>query len=411
MAVTIRQAPQTMIPGFNDIIYVVSSDKTTEENFQYVADIYIDNDEGNVTHAGRNYLREKIPADPIYSSGVVNISHKIRQFLGYDIGNDLYASQKCPNSIIDIEIKFGEEFGGSSGTTVYANQATSTKIRTFNGVLDHPNRNAYNKSTFVGSTASTTRRFLTNQPDNVKMRTTEDGWVYAIVESVNDLASITIKTTDSLAAVTSHTITNDFAGALSTVGRYMIRFPAGPNNIMIAKSDWTIFDDIVSYTIEGTAGAGQTREALSYVIDTSCTEHTLFRFHFLNQLGGFDSFTFTQAHQHTTNIEKNTFKRNLTTRIGGGRYGYNNKDFSEVTYRTKLKDSIKVVSGWISELESTWLEELIASPVIFHDDATHGLLAVKVMDMQYIRRQDVTDGLSNIEMTFQYSYDRYTQDQ
>lgn len=410
MSVTIQQSPQTMIPGFNDIIYVVSSDHVNDENFQFVCDLYLDDDAGNITHAGRTYLREKTPADPIHSSGVFNISEKIKQFLTYDVGNDLFASQKCPNSIISIQAKFGEEFGGSSGTTVYANQVTATTIRTFNGVLDQADLNAYAKGTFVGSTASTTRRFLTNQPKTVKARTTEHGWLYFLVESVNDANTIIVTTTDSVSADTQYAIPNDFASSLSTVGRYMIRVPARPATIMRDIGNWAMFDDIVKYTIHSQNDASaQDREKLTFNIDTTCTDHTIYTIHFLNRLGGFDTFSFIRAHTEETDVERKKFKRNLITRIGGGRYGYNNKDLSDVQYQTKHKDTIKLSSDWISEAEATWLEELITSPVVFHDDPTDGLLAINITDTKYKRKQWRTDGLFNLELSFQYSFDRYRQ--
>jgi hypothetical protein len=75
------------------------------------------------------------------------------------------------------------------------------------------------------------------------------------------------------------------------------------------------------------------------------------------------------------------------------------------------KDKVKITSNWIDEETSEWLEELITSPVVFLDDATYGLVAVSITDTNYVRKQWRTDGLSNLEITIEYSYDRTRQSQ
>jgi len=126
-------------------------------------------------------------------------------------------------------------------------------------------------------------------------------------------------------------------------------------------------------------------------------------------MGGFDSFSFIKGHTEKTDITRDSFKRNKTTRIGGGRYGFNNYDLSNVQYGTKHKDTIKVNSDWISEADSTWLEELFTSPVIFHDHDTYGNIPINITDTSYERKKWVTDKLFNLEISFQYSDDKYRQ--
>ena len=57
----------------------------------------------------------------------------------------------------------------------------------------------------------------------------------------------------------------------------------------------------------------------------------------------------------------------------------------------------------------TWLEELINSPEVYLDDSTYGLVSVNIMNSSFEFKQSVKDKLFNLEIEFEYSYDRYTQ--
>lgn len=442
MAITIQQAPQSFTPGFNDVIFVVSSNNTGQSNFQYVCDIYITDDTGALTFAGQTYLREKTPVDPVYSSGVFNIGRKIESFLSYD-SSGITGAEKCPSSIIQVQCKFGEEYGASSAITVYPNLTTATTIQIWNGVMDSAEFKDYNVNNYI-STGSTngTRKFLTNRPShgdytassNIsnyllaqgKIRSDENAWLYILANKISgnntDIQYFKIEIFNSAGTLLkSYKIKNNRRDA-TTAGMQMIRFPAGTRNLqLIAAADFYTGDGddagpivwastYYKYQIWCQTATTHISETQWYLVDDSCTDYTVYRLHFLNKLGGFDSFSFIRAHTEETNItQRDSFKRNLITRIGGGQYGYNKTDLSDVNFYTRNKDSFKVMSDWISEDVSEWLEELVTSPVVFHDHPTHGLLAVNIKDTEHIRKQWVTDKLFNLEITFEYSTDRYRQ--
>lgn len=423
MAITIQQAPATLVTGFNDIIYVVSSNNSSQDNFQYICDIYITDDTGALTHAGQSYLREKVPAEPTYSSGVFNVGRKIESFLKYDIGDDTYGSQKCANSIIEIQLKFGEEYGPSSAITAYPNLTTASTIKAWNGIIDFPDIVDYAKAEFVNASANSTSRMLTDRPTSGTIRSDSNAWIYAVAEASNELKYMYVHTYNSSNNLLgSFKITNNFA-SITTTGRYMIRFPAGLRNLdLIPSADF----DTSNFTVPPvSAGAvdhyeiffannnsQRVRASQFYKIDSSCTDHDVYTLHFWNKLGGFDTVSFIRAHTQDTNVvKKDKYKRNMITRIGGGRYGYNKRDLSDVQFYTQAKDQYKIISDWFKEEDFTWLEELITSPVVFHDHPTHGLVPIIITDTKHTHKQWRTDGLSNLEVTFEYGFDKYRQRQ
>jgi len=424
MAITIQQAPPLVnsvgfVPGFNDIVFVVSSTNTAQTNFQYVCDVYITDDSGAVSHAGNAYLRTKTPVDPLYSSGVFNISDKIRSFLSYDNGNDEKSFQKSPNSVIQFVCKFGEEYGASSGVVVYPDLTTSSTYYAVNASLTDLEANTISLPIdYALFGTSTTKKFLTNRPSSGIVRTENDGWVSHANSFTNANYNAVIKTYNSTGGIQdTYYIANPYATVTTSVGRRVQRFPAGVNNILKLNTshilsgqavvDFTAVQRYQIYLVN--ASSAQTSEPQWYVIDDQCTDQTVYTLHFLNKLGGFDTFPFIHAHVKTTDVKKENFKRNKVTRIGGGRYGYNNYDLNSVQYNTTSKDKVKIISDWISEEDSTWLEELITSPVVFVDDPTYGRVAINIVETSYTHKQRFTDKVFNLEITFEYSDDNRRQ--
>lgn len=429
MAITIHQDPFTggfpagnlnhVLPAFNDLIYVVSSDNRSQTNFQYVCDIYITKNTSLVSHAGQNYIRRKVPADPIYSSGVFNITEVARNFLSSDIGDDAYGVQTCPDSVVVIQCKFGEEYGPSSGVTVYSDLATSTSGTIWNAVFDFQDWKNFDALDWENNGANTDCNFLTERPSSGTIRSDEKGWLHAVSRSNGGIRYFYVEVWKQNGTFQRlFQINNPYTNPFPDIARRHVRFPTGLEQLdQIPASDLLSGTQPISlnagrYRIYTTnASSGVTRQSQWYVVDDdTCTQYDRYRLHWRNKLGGYDSFTFIRAHKFTSEIQRDKFKRNMITRIGGGKYGYNMSDRSDVTHRTKLKDKILLNSDWITETQSVWLEQLVSSPEVYHDDPDNGLVAINIVESSYERKQHVTDVLFNLQLTFEYSYDRYRED-
>src|SRR3990167_1906785 len=421
MAITIQQSPRAVTPAYNDIIFVVSSTNTAQSNFQYVCDIYIENYIGPVSHAGRGYLREKVPVDPVYSSGVFNISTKIRDFLSYDIGDKVYGAERCDNSLIRVTCKFGEEYGPSSGIVVYPDLTNSSQFSVWSGVMDWREFKDYENESYVTSSPTpVSTPVLTQRPSSGTIRSDESGWVYALSNATDNLKYAVIETWKANGTFIKVTRVNNEWATVNNAGTRMIKIPAGleqldqiPSSGIVAPGTQPISFNTGRYRIYWeNASSGQTRAEQWFIVDDeACSPFTTFRLHWLNELGGFDSFSFIMKSEESEEINRAKFKRNHIRRLDGGSYGYNRKDINNVTYRTKIKDKITINSDWIDEDTYQWLEELVSSPVIFHDHDTEGLLAINITDTNYVKRNHVNDKAIQLQVTFEYTYDRYRQTQ
>ncbi len=127
MAIVINSSPDIYSSLHAPLWYVVGSNNNLQTNFKYVCDVYV---------GGNLVTRLKSYPQPVSTKGIFNVSPIIRNY---------WASYFKPNITIpstfsytgsdvyvDFEIKFGEEYDG----TTYTNLVTSTK-RAYNYVQDY----------------------------------------------------------------------------------------------------------------------------------------------------------------------------------------------------------------------------------------------------------------------------------
>lgn len=411
--VTTLQTPDKFRPAYNEIPYVVSSDKTAESNFKYVCDIYI------TGVSSPAYIRRRLHADPTTGFAVFDAHRIVENFLSSDINTSLYGWQTNDNSYVEYQCKFGEEFGSSSsGTTVYSNQVTVSAKYAFNGVFDFLDFHDYTQTPYVIAGTSSTNKFLTNQPSTVYIRDDQNAWLHAMTDTSGSIYYAQVNTYNSAGdLIQTCDIINSYQAAASNASKF-VRVGIGTRNLnsipgasIVNGSQPIITASVAKYNVCITKFNGdETSEIKTYVINNECTKNDVFRIHFLNKLGGFDSFSFIRTSRTVSNVRRELYKKNLgnLTAITGA-YSYNKSDRQDTIFDTNIKDRVSVQSDWLTDSESTWLEELITSPAVFLDHATHGLIAINITDSAYEIRRSVNDKVFNLLVNFEYTYNRKRQ--
>jgi hypothetical protein len=158
-----------------------------------------------------------------------------------------------------------------------------------------------------------------------------------------------------------------------------------------------IFTGVAYYTVQiQTSGGTAISELKRYDIDDTCSKYTPVRIHFLNKLGGFDSFTFTLVSKKDYEIKKTDFQKNYQAVKA-------TSDRLQATSITTIRDGLTVTSNYLSEAEHEWLKELITSPIIFQE-LNDNLIALRCMDLKYLEKKKVNEKLFNLVATFDYTY-------
>jgi hypothetical protein len=409
MAITINSQPTGTLPVYNDLIYVVASDKTAQANFKYIADYYIN---GSVTKS----FRESKPGDPVYGVAVFNPARVIENYLSGNFDLDLTAVTRCTESILTLEVKFGEEYGlSSSGTTVYANLATSTTIPCYNGVFDWESWIDEKALSFVTyRSQSSSSMFLSNSPAFKKVYTNEKEYVYAINRTSGDIYYFNVNTYDSAGApLGSYRIDNPYQ-ARSLYYDRMVRCPAGWNLNDISYTTLSgsapILKSTVSYyEIYCTNYAGTITIGLKrYTPDTSCERFTKYRLHFLNKLGGYDSFSFTKKSKFNSDIKRENFKANLGVLASASTFTQSKSQRAVTQYATNINDKVSVTSDWITSGDVAWLEELVTSPDVYVEK-NGSAIPIIITASSYDRQNGEDKKIFNLSIEFEYSYKRYRQ--
>lgn len=404
--------PDLYSPAYNPLPFSVGSTNSGQTNFQFLFDVYITGQSG--------YTRFKKPPDAgAGGRAFFDASQVIRDYLSKNIDKNDTAFKENTSSYVQYRLKVGEEYGVSSGVTQYADVLVDDLRYTWNGVFNQTDFNRYSQEDYIFRSGATSAKFLTSHPDSLKVRSTEYRWAYMITSGTNHIGYMRVRTYDSAGnLLQTCQISNDHA-TVSSGDEMFLRFPSGINMNQIPASKFLAGAqpvitasvssfDICAFFWDGFTGA-RSSELRTYVIEDKCTPHDTYTFHFLNELGGYDTFTTIRKSEHDTKGEKKTFKRIVGGITSTNGWSYINADRGRINYNTTIRDTITVHSDWITEDEATWLEQLIYSPDVYLDDSTHNLISINILTDTFRRERQVNTKLINISFSFEYSYNRYRQ--
>ena len=403
--------PDLFTPVYNPMAFTVTSTNTAQDNFQYIFDLYITGVSG--------YKRSKIPADPNASGRCYyDPQYLLKDYLTKNIDKSDDGIEQNSNSFVEYQVKVGEEYGPSSGVTTYADLLVDVTRYAWNSCLDPLTFRKYTQEDWVASTAYK-GKFLTTAPDNLKLYTGKDTWVYFITSGTNVVDYLEVKTyTSGGALIQTVQIDNNYT-TVSTGADRFLRCPIGNNLNTILGADILLGSQPIitaavdHYTVRGIFDDGFTQSASinlrTYYIDSTCTPYDTYTFHFLNDMGGYDTFTTIRRSDHDTKIERKHFKKLVGSITATTAWDYLNSARGKTNYSTKINDKITVNSDALTDDEATWLEQLVYSPDVLLDDATHGLVSVNIDQSSYRREKKLNSDTFIITFSFEYSFNRYRQ--
>jgi len=102
MAITIEGQPQVLTPGYNPMMYYLSSTNVNELGFRYIIEVYI-------AGTGTKLFEKRYAPRPVDGFAEINISRDIQSYLS---ANEPFGleSLNATNHYLKFDIKFGEEY-------------------------------------------------------------------------------------------------------------------------------------------------------------------------------------------------------------------------------------------------------------------------------------------------------------
>lgn len=161
-------------------------------------------------------------------------------------------------------------------------------------------------------------------------------------------------------------------------------------------------------------------ETFTFEIGCDCTKFKKWTLVWMNELGGWDWFTFDKRSDKVRDIERSQFGRHLKS--ASNKYSYSVGQKGKSTYNTKSVESITIRSKFLSQEELDWLSYIYESPEVYIIDVTKNIyqssavpkaLPVNVTDAQAILHNKINMGdkgtLYNYELTIQMANERVIQ--
>jgi hypothetical protein len=335
MAITVNQTPGTNPSLHDDLWFVASSTNSGQTNFKYVFDVYI---------SSTLVARVKLFPDPVEDSAAFNAASIVRNYwlsyfkpntsreaFNYD-GNDIY---------VGYTIKYGEEYNG----TLYTNLTTA----------NYKAYNYYNplfrtwSTDYLGSFDS---KWLTNRDrNNLYVGYSEKLYISWLNINFPDVA-IGLKV-----SVDGGTLQ---VGATQLVDEFTM-FDVSPGAINDYFGSTLIPSTFTKYTV-------RVNNLDTLTIYNSCSKYTVETLHFLNQLGGYDTFTFRLVNKQESTGERKNYERSGWEFASDtmSRYdAYNRMYAGARTYSVMQSVVFRLTSDWLTETDHNWLRELIMSPEVY----------------------------------------------
>jgi len=267
----------------------------------------------------------------------------------------------------------------------------------FNGVYQHQDTQGFTDYEL----GSSSKKFLTNFPstEKIKIKTTEGFILSGIDKNTSSDTYIQVVTKNSSGSTidtfkieaTNANKRYDFGvGCLNfsnLVGGDMNSANAGTLPIIISSVD--------TYEVTvADGGVGTMSETLTFEIDRKSHDYST-RFHWLNRLGGFDSWTFDGAYSRGQNQSKALYEKNLD-------YSFNIYDTETGVNAVESKNTFASYSGLLSEGKRKWLEELYTSPEVYVVEGGN-YVPILITDTQ-VKTIDDDKKLYQVKINFSYAY-------
>lgn len=382
MAITINSTPENYPSMHDDLWFVATSTNISQTNFKYVFDVYINSS---------LVARIKTFADPSSGKGIFNAGNIVRNywnsyfkpgtsasFWAYN-GNDIY---------VPYEVRFGEEYSG----TLYTNLASGNyrAFNFYNPLFRNPSTSYFQP--YVS-------KWLTNR-DKSKLECSMSehlfvGWMNTAATTTS--LTFTVQKYLPGGATDGSPVTSSTQSTAS-----FVLADLSPNAINETLGQNLITASTYQYGVKMNYG-GASSDELKVLL--ACHPiYTPTSIHFLNQLGGYDSFMFRAVNRQQRNIERKQYER-MNWQLNSTQMrqydAFNRMYEGSNVYTVQQGVSFKLQSDYINETDFTWMQELIASPEVYMEQSGF-YYPIAIKSTSWEQKYRVADKMFNMILEVDY---------
>ena len=432
MAITIGQYASNLTMANSDLIWAVTSNSSSRDQFQYIC----------VLRDGCGTTLTTVKQQPNPSQvGVFDLGRIVKQYLAYNTDNfQLTASTFGANNAVGLpmasffQVAFGEEYGTSptSSTAIYngiTNSTTGSPAQTgsvkqyffIDGVLD-PNYGSFSWDTssnyiprpspYTGSaysynvclTDASRTQYARN--DDFMTVSTINGNISASATASQDIYAMYIQVYNATGSVISssiyyntgngcgprsvesqvwanvnglNTCNTDTDNDIQTRSTLILTAGMGPRNITNAGNinldtlPWEYYTvKLVGQQASEVANLNAIWDQFTIYKTTGNCEYNGVRFAWINDYGVYDWYTFSLADNKNTSLERGIYKQpfvNYSTTTAT--VPYDIKRRGDNSYYVNIREEFTANSDWLTQTEADWLDKLFYSPNVYIQDGNN----------------------------------------
>ena len=407
MSITFIQEPDLFSSGFDPLIFLASSNQTTQTNFRYR--IQVRDASGAVVAEFRK--------PPYYADGTCDFdAHRtVENYLSYDISNLIAGSvgfKKGVNVFEKYTVNIGEEYGTIPSLHASANSNFRYAV---NGAMDYAKWiNSPIDDLAYKSIIGTSGTFLTYAPSPIVLRESDSYELGFITFGTDSCYSMRITTYDANGTQLKQSVFNNPFKTNANDDEHFLSMLVGTANI----NSWTvssgsaqplISSSVSTYKVEMLgSGTDLISYAKTFKIDRECTRTgTYNRLFWLNPLGRFDAFNFTQTPDDMIETMSETYNKLLPTRTSSG-ISYNVYSRAKSNFYNKSTQKYLLRSGYVDTATSNWLKELVQSPLVYMI-IDGQFIPINIKTTSYTTKNTLQSKLFNIELEVELANDTYRQ--
>lgn len=396
MAVTINQQPQYFQPGCNPFVWTFESDQTYQENFSFIVELYV----------GGSLVSTHQVFNESGDFGKFDASGDIRCLLTSEMITTGSLLTFYDSAVNTISIRVYEKFG--TPPVLSSTFAQSANTRAWNASLRHTDFVDFDHLDYTVSRTNPNSGnilFLTDFPRDRKYFV---GLYESAFLTFINRSKPSVEIYIELISITGSTVAT-YLNTITVIDLNVI--DCSPQNL-IANTTLTLGDfqacALYRITVQG-LGVGiysGLTETFTFWIDTECHRYETHRLHWLNKLGGWDSFTFTLVSTNSTKISTSDYQRERGQwNSDGTSWIYNRYHGEQMAFNKMAKDTTVLNSDWIHQSVQNWIaRDLYESPKVYLESAVGQFEPVKVMNEDYTLKQRRVDGLIRETVTLERTY-------
>ena len=413
MAITNLQAPAQFKPAYNPLWFYLSGSNFSHADYSFVFQVNVDDDfDGSYTTMASVRVPSLIDSSGNPTGYAYFDAHRIvEDYCNHELDLSQYGFY-YNRGLVSYQVKVAEYYDGAVQTGYTT--LTTAGSQAFGAALDSFKFADYNQSDYVVSSAPATESYLSNSPRTLNIYSNQHAFLSALITGSGTAKAkkAKIKTYNSAGTlIQTIDVTNNYQNVNTYREGKFIRFSCGTaalNSIsggdITAGAQPIITASVASYTIQFFDGADTVTQLFTYNIVDNCSKYDNYRFHWLNELGGWDSANFSLLSRNNLKINRDAFNRSLGT-ASASAFSYQISDRGKINNYINATESITVNSDWLIDAEFVWLKELVMSPNVFVEDNSTGtirLLPVLITDTSFEVKKLANESLNQMQLTFEY---------